>query len=114
MDARVAGSATLPSRLLAGSSGDQYRRFFQINELAGIRIEVPTVFEATHRLVLELIRQRRIHGLRIDHIDGLFDPKQYLERLQRRAREVLAPPGQAPDPNAERPLEQPSESAPEK
>jgi (1->4)-alpha-D-glucan 1-alpha-D-glucosylmutase len=86
-----------------------YRRFFQINELAGIRIEVPTVFEATHRLVLELIRQRRIHGLRIDHIDGLFDPKQYLERLQRRAREVLAPPGQAPDPNAERPLEQSSE-----
>jgi (1->4)-alpha-D-glucan 1-alpha-D-glucosylmutase len=90
-----------------------YRRFFQINELAGIRIELPTVFEATHRLVLELIRQRRIHGLRIDHIDGLFDPKQYLERLQRRAREVLAPPGLAPDPNAERPLEQSTEPAPE-
>ncbi len=90
-----------------------YRRFFQINELAGIRIELPTVFEATHRLVLELIRQRRIHGLRIDHIDGLFDPKQYLERLQRRAREVLAPPAQAQDPNAERPLEQSSEQAAE-
>ena len=41
-----------------------YRRFFQINELAGIRIELSQVFEATHRLVLELIRQRRIHGLR--------------------------------------------------
>ena len=90
-----------------------YRRFFQINELAGIRIELPTVFEATHRLVLELIRQRRIHGLRIDHIDGLFDPKQYLERLQRRARESLAPPEQPADPTAERPLEQPPKQAAE-
>ena len=90
-----------------------YRRFFQINELAGIRIERSEVFEATHRLVLELIRQRRIHGLRIDHIDGLFDPKQYLERLQRRAREALAPPGQPADPTAERPLEQPPKQATE-
>lgn len=62
-----------------------YRRFFQINELAGIRIEVPEVFAETHRLVLKLIADGRVHGLRIDHIDGLFDPKQYLDRLQSEA-----------------------------
>lgn len=65
-----------------------YRRFFQINELAGIRIEVNAVFDAVHRLVLDLIGQGRVHGLRIDHIDGLFDPRHYLERLQTRAREA--------------------------
>ena len=67
-----------------------YRRFFQINDLAGIRVELPAVFEAIHQLVFNLIRQGRVHGLRIDHIDGLFDPKQYLERLQRRIGEELA------------------------
>ncbi|HYN39746.1 MAG TPA: alpha-amylase family glycosyl hydrolase, partial [Rhodospirillales bacterium] len=67
-----------------------YRRFFQINELAGIRVELPAVFDDTHRLVLDLIRRGRVHGLRIDHVDGLFDPKQYLRRLQDSAREALA------------------------
>ena len=65
-----------------------YRRFFQINELAGIRIEVPEVFEAAHGLVFRLIGEGKLHGLRIDHIDGLFDPEQYLVRLQRRIAEV--------------------------
>jgi (1->4)-alpha-D-glucan 1-alpha-D-glucosylmutase len=59
-----------------------YRRFFQINDLAGIRIEVPAVFDHIHELTLRLIREGCIHGLRIDHIDGLFDPRRYLERLQ--------------------------------
>jgi (1->4)-alpha-D-glucan 1-alpha-D-glucosylmutase len=67
-----------------------YRRFFQINELAGIRIELPNVFDAAHRLVFALIRQGRLHGLRIDHVDGLFDPKQYLERLQTTALDALS------------------------
>jgi (1->4)-alpha-D-glucan 1-alpha-D-glucosylmutase len=84
-----------------------YRRFFQINELAGIRIELPMVFEATHRLVLRLIREGRIDGLRIDHIDGLFDPKQYLQRLQQRAREVRQQPEQAAT-NAAQSLEESS------
>lgn len=66
-----------------------YRRFFQINELAGIRVELPTVFDDTHRLVLDLIRRGRLQGLRIDHVDGLFDPKQYLQRLQDSARAAL-------------------------
>ena len=78
-----------------------YRRFFQINELAGIRIELPAVFDATHRLVLDLIRQGRVHGLRIDHIDGLFDPKQYLERLQAEACAALLPTGPQDTPPGE-------------
>ncbi len=66
-----------------------YRRFFQINDLAGIRIEVPAVFDHVHELVLRLIEEGRIHGLRIDHIDGLFDPKQYLKRLQSKASAAM-------------------------
>jgi (1->4)-alpha-D-glucan 1-alpha-D-glucosylmutase len=64
-----------------------YRRFFQINDLAGIRVEIPAVFDAVHQFVLELARTDRIQGLRIDHIDGLFDPKNYLTRLQTKIRE---------------------------
>ncbi|MGH7102279.1 MAG: malto-oligosyltrehalose synthase, partial [Acetobacteraceae bacterium] len=59
-----------------------YRRFFNINDLAGIRVEIPEVFEHTHRLVLRLLADGTLDGLRIDHIDGLLDPKAYLERLR--------------------------------
>jgi (1->4)-alpha-D-glucan 1-alpha-D-glucosylmutase len=61
-----------------------YRRFFDISELAGIRIEQADVFEAAHRLVLRLLAEGKIDGIRIDHVDGLFDPLQYYERLQAR------------------------------
>jgi malto-oligosyltrehalose synthase/4-alpha-glucanotransferase len=60
-----------------------YRRFFDINDLAGLRMENPAVFEATHRLVLRLVRSDRPYGLRIDHPDGLYDPGEYFRRLQR-------------------------------
>lgn len=59
-----------------------YRRFFDINELAAIRMEDDTVFEATHKLVFELIRRGNITGLRIDHPDGLYDPSCYFRCLQ--------------------------------
>ena len=59
-----------------------YRRFFNINDLAGIRIELPEVFEHAHKLVLELLGKGVIDGLRIDHIDGLLEPRAYLERLR--------------------------------
>ncbi len=59
-----------------------YRRFFNINDLAGLRMELPELFEQTHRLMFGLIEQSQLHGLRIDHIDGLFDPQDYCERLQ--------------------------------
>ncbi len=66
-----------------------YRRFFDINDLACLRMEDPQVFEATHRLVLELVREGKINGLRVDHPDGLFDPAQYFERLQSTAPAYL-------------------------
>jgi (1->4)-alpha-D-glucan 1-alpha-D-glucosylmutase len=59
-----------------------YRRFFNINELAGLRMELPELFEHAHRLVFELLRDGVLDGLRIDHIDGLLDPKGYLLRLR--------------------------------
>ncbi|CAD7041718.1 malto-oligosyltrehalose synthase [Pseudorhizobium endolithicum] len=59
-----------------------YRRFFEITGLVGLRVEDPEVFEAAHRTVLDLVRESRVDGLRIDHVDGLADPKGYLERLR--------------------------------
>jgi (1->4)-alpha-D-glucan 1-alpha-D-glucosylmutase len=59
-----------------------YRRFFDINELAAIRVEDPQVFAAVHELILRLIGQGFVTGLRVDHVDGLFDPVQYLSDLQ--------------------------------
>src|SRR5207302_4748680 len=59
-----------------------YRRFFSINDLAGIRVENPDLFAAIHRLVASLISSGKLQGLRIDHIDGLFDPGEYCARLQ--------------------------------
>lgn len=62
-----------------------YRRFFDINSLAGVRVEQPEVFSATHDFVLSLIREGKLDGLRIDHPDGLYDPLQYYERLRAQA-----------------------------
>jgi (1->4)-alpha-D-glucan 1-alpha-D-glucosylmutase len=59
-----------------------YRRFFDINELAGIRMENPDVFAQVHRLVGRLISEGKLNGLRLDHIDGLFDPGGYLAQLR--------------------------------
>ena len=65
-----------------------YRRFFDVNDLAALRVDNEAVFEATHRLVLRLIGAGKIDGLRIDHVDGLYDPAGYLRRLQQRIGEV--------------------------
>ncbi|HEU5214972.1 MAG TPA: malto-oligosyltrehalose synthase [Gaiellaceae bacterium] len=59
-----------------------YRRFFDIGELAGVRVEDPEVFEATHAKILELVGEGLVDGLRIDHPDGLANPREYLERLR--------------------------------
>jgi (1->4)-alpha-D-glucan 1-alpha-D-glucosylmutase len=59
-----------------------YRRFFDIGELAGVRVEDPDVFAATHEKVLELVADGAVDGLRIDHPDGLANPREYLERLR--------------------------------
>lgn len=60
-----------------------YRRFFDINELAAIRVEDPAVFAEVHRLILRFVREGLVTGLRVDHVDGLFDPFGYLLDLQR-------------------------------
>jgi (1->4)-alpha-D-glucan 1-alpha-D-glucosylmutase len=59
-----------------------YRRFFDVNDLAGLRMEMPDVFAVTHALLSRLIGAGAVTGLRVDHIDGLFDPGEYLENLQ--------------------------------
>jgi malto-oligosyltrehalose synthase len=59
-----------------------YRRFFDINDLAALRMENEVVFQATHRLILELVAQGKVNGLRIDHPDGLYDPAKYFRDLQ--------------------------------
>jgi (1->4)-alpha-D-glucan 1-alpha-D-glucosylmutase len=66
-----------------------YRRFFDVNELAAIRVEEPKVFAAVHDLIFRLVREGRVTGLRIDHIDGLWEPVKYLRDLQRHARKAL-------------------------
>ncbi len=64
-----------------------YRRFFDVNTLAGLRVEDPDVFRSIHGLLSTLIREERVTGVRIDHPDGLFDPAKYFEMLQDLAAE---------------------------
>lgn len=59
-----------------------YRRFFDINDLVGLRMENPAVFAATHCLIRRMLAEEKITGLRVDHCDGMFNPRQYLIRLQ--------------------------------
>jgi (1->4)-alpha-D-glucan 1-alpha-D-glucosylmutase len=70
------------------SSDINYRRFFDINTLAGLRVEDFSTFDAIHRLVKTLIADGRLQGLRLDHIDGLRDPAQYFRRLRRLIRDA--------------------------
>ncbi|WP_029587278.1 malto-oligosyltrehalose synthase [Bradyrhizobium sp. URHD0069] len=70
------------------SSDINYRRFFDINTLAGLRVEDAGTFDAVHRLVKRLIAEDRLQGLRLDHIDGLRDPTQYFQRLRRLIRDA--------------------------
>jgi malto-oligosyltrehalose synthase len=94
-------------RLLWWRAGDtlvNYRRFFAITELAGIRVEDEAVFDATHERILALVGDGTADGLRVDHPDGLADPAGYLRRLASRAPEawivaekILAPGERLPD-----------------
>lgn len=78
----------------AAAQQANYRRFFNISDLVGVRVEDPDVFDATHALILRLVNQGKVDGLRIDHIDGLSDPTQYLRRLQGR---ITAAPSREAD-----------------
>ena len=66
-----------------------FRRFFDINDLAAIRVELPEVFDDVHRLFFELVAEGAVTGMRIDHPDGLWNPRAYIEKVQKRAAEVL-------------------------
>ena len=94
-------------RLVHWRIGDRvlnYRRFFAISELAGVRQEDEHVFERTHAKILELVEAGVLDGLRVDHPDGLRDPARYLERLERRTAgvwtvvEKITHPGEALQP----------------
>ena len=74
-------------RLVHWRIGDavvNYRRFFTVNDLAAVRVEVPEVFERTHSAILDLVNDGVISGLRVDHPDGLRDPERYLQQLRNR------------------------------
>jgi len=81
----------------SGRDEINYRRFFDISDLIGLRVEEPRAFEAIHALALRLVQEGRGTGLRIDHIDGLYDPLQYLRQFQCRlapeAQQTGRPPG---------------------
>ena len=78
-----------PAYFQVAADDINYRRFFNINELAGLRMEQPELFDLTHRFVLEKIGDGTLDGLRIDHIDGLLDPKGYCTRLRAKRRAAL-------------------------
>jgi (1->4)-alpha-D-glucan 1-alpha-D-glucosylmutase len=67
-----------------------WRRFFDINALAGLRVELPHVFDATHALIFRLFAEGLIDGVRVDHIDGLAEPRAYCRKLRRRLSALTA------------------------
>ncbi|MFT4114610.1 malto-oligosyltrehalose synthase [Silvibacterium sp.] len=75
-----------------------YRRFFDVNDLVGLKMENPAVFADTHCLIRKIIATKQVTGLRIDHADGMFNPRQYLIRLQLlyTASQCLGPDAQPP------------------
>ena len=96
LDALLGEQAYRLAHWRVASEEINYRRFFDINELAAVRMEDPDVFEGAHRLVFRLLQERAISGFRIDHVDGLYDPRDYLRRLQARARELGVGDGDQP------------------
>jgi (1->4)-alpha-D-glucan 1-alpha-D-glucosylmutase len=71
-----------------GAEEINYRRFFTVNELISMRVQEIKVFNKTHDLVSQLVEQGKVTGLRIDHIDGLYDPTDYLKRLREKTGDV--------------------------
>lgn len=82
LDALIAAQAYRLADWRVASDDVNYRRFFDVNTLAALRMERPEVFEATHRKVLHWLQDGWLSGLRIDHPDGLSDPQAYFEQLQ--------------------------------
>src|SRR3954451_22591688 len=81
LPALLAGQHSRPAYWRVAGEELNYRRFFDVTSLIGLRVELPDVFDATHARLLELVRSGEVNGLRIDHPDGLADPGGYLDRL---------------------------------
>ncbi|MBX6363597.1 MAG: malto-oligosyltrehalose synthase [Gemmatimonadetes bacterium] len=92
LDALIARQAYQPVYWQMAAQEMNYRRFFDIGDLVGVRVEDPAVFEATHDLALGWVRAGVVDGLRVDHVDGLADPTAYLRRL---AEAAVTPAGPA-------------------
>ncbi|MCE5228371.1 malto-oligosyltrehalose synthase, partial [bacterium] len=99
LDALIEAQSWRPAFWRVAGEEINFRRFFEINTLAAVRVELAEVFEATHGLILKLIGDGIVDGLRVDHPDGLWDPAQYLRRLQTHAviRKYMAERGPADD-----------------
>jgi (1->4)-alpha-D-glucan 1-alpha-D-glucosylmutase len=96
LDALIGAQAYRLAHWRVASDDVNYRRFFDVNTLAALRMERPEVFEATHRTVLQWLQDGWLSGLRIDHPDGLSDPQAYFERLQARYADQAATTGLPP------------------
>jgi len=94
MDELLRAQHYRPSAWQLALEAVNYRRFFDVTELAALRVELPAVFEASHNRLLSLVGQRKITGIRLDHIDGLLDPIGYLRTLADRLQVAL--PGSDP------------------
>ncbi|HUP62707.1 MAG TPA: malto-oligosyltrehalose synthase [Thermoanaerobaculia bacterium] len=103
--ARINGDADALDRVLSAqcyrlaywriaSETINYRRFFDVTDLVGLKVENPEVFEARNRRIFDLMAEGKVTGLRIDHIDGLFDPYNYLTKLQLRFSPLSPPSGE--------------------
>jgi (1->4)-alpha-D-glucan 1-alpha-D-glucosylmutase len=87
-----------------GNEELNYRRFFTVNDLISLRVEDQKVFDIVHQLVLQLMQDGKVDGLRVDHIDGLYDPAQYLSRLREHAPESYVVVEKILEANEELPL----------
>ena len=85
LDGLISRQHWRPAHYRAAQDALNYRRFFIVSDLAGLRIEADDVFDAAHKVMFELIAEGWIEGLRIDHIDGLVDPRGYCLKLRQRA-----------------------------
>ncbi len=85
LDALIRDQYWRVAHFRVASDDINYRRFFNINDLAGIRIELPELFDHAHSLIFKLLENGILDGLRLDHIDGLLDPKTYCLRLRDKA-----------------------------
>ena len=87
-----------------GNEELNYRRFFTINELISLKIEDREVFDTVHSYVLVLIREGKMNGLRVDHIDGLYDPTEYIQRIRKHMPDLYLVVEKILEPNEDLPL----------